>query len=161
MLENSDFKDLLRCLNHFHAKYLVIGGYAVIEYSEPRYTKDLDIWVKADKKNAALVYKALARFGAPVSMLSPDDFAEAGYFFQMGIAPSRIDILMSVKGLVFETAWKNKVEAVLFKTKVNLISRQDLIKAKLASKRPQDLIDAETLKQAKKATKPTRSIGKH
>lgn len=30
---NPDFKDLLKCLNREKAKYLVVGGYAVIYYT--------------------------------------------------------------------------------------------------------------------------------
>jgi len=37
-----DFKDLLRLFNAYRVKYLIIGGYAVIKYTEPRYTKDLE-----------------------------------------------------------------------------------------------------------------------
>ncbi len=48
MFVNSDFTDLLKLFKHNNVKYLVIGGYAVIQYSEPRYTKDLDIWVSTD-----------------------------------------------------------------------------------------------------------------
>lgn len=55
---NSDFNDLLRCFNDSGGEYLVIGGYAVIEYTEPRYTKDLDVWVRASPENAASVYQA-------------------------------------------------------------------------------------------------------
>ena len=48
MLVNSDFKELLSILNGKGVKYLVIGGYAVIKYAEPRYTKDLDLRVWAE-----------------------------------------------------------------------------------------------------------------
>ena len=64
---NSDFKDLLRALNEAQARYLVVGGYAVIKHTEPRYTKDLDIWVSPDIENAKRVYSALQNFGAPLS----------------------------------------------------------------------------------------------
>jgi len=52
----------------------VIGGYAVMLYSEPRYTKDLDIWVEASDENATKVFRALAAFGAPLKGLTPADF---------------------------------------------------------------------------------------
>ncbi len=42
---NSDFKDLLRDLNGAGVRYLIVGGYAVMVYTEPRYTKDLDLWI--------------------------------------------------------------------------------------------------------------------
>ncbi len=43
MQNNPDFKDLFQCLNDAGAKYLVVGAYAVIFHTEPRYTKDLDV----------------------------------------------------------------------------------------------------------------------
>ena len=58
MSPNSDFKELLSLLNEAHVRYLVVGGYAVIEHTEPRYTKDLDIWISPDRENAQRVYTA-------------------------------------------------------------------------------------------------------
>ena len=66
-----DFKDLLRLFNAYRVKYLIIGGYAVIKYTEPRYTKDLDLWIRADAKNANAVFEALREFGAPLTGLTP------------------------------------------------------------------------------------------
>lgn len=80
---NSDFKDLLRVFNEFEVKYLVVGGYAVIQYSEPRYTKDLDIWVAATPQNAEKIYGALKFFGAPLFDLTAEDFSEEGFFFMI------------------------------------------------------------------------------
>jgi hypothetical protein len=76
MFVNSDFSDLLRVFNDNDVKYLVIGGYAVVQYAEPRFTKDLDLWVSTDAANAAAVFKALREFGAPLENLTERDFAE-------------------------------------------------------------------------------------
>jgi hypothetical protein len=84
MFVNSDFSDLLNLFNANNVKYLIIGGYAVIQYAEPRYTKDLDIWIRVDNPNAAAVYKAIKEFGAPLTGLTEADFAEEGYFYQIG-----------------------------------------------------------------------------
>ena len=67
MFANSDFNDLLRIFNANNVKYLVIGGYALIQYTEPRFTKDLDLLIGTDSRNASAVYKALREFGAPLS----------------------------------------------------------------------------------------------
>jgi hypothetical protein len=75
MSVNSDFKELLSIFNDYQVKYLVIGGYAVIQYTEPRYTKDLDIWISTEKENARAVFMALCDFGAPLVGLTEDDFA--------------------------------------------------------------------------------------
>ena len=66
MFVNSDFSDLLNLFNANSVRYLVIGGYALIQYAEPRYTKDLEIWISVDQENATAVYKALKEFGAAV-----------------------------------------------------------------------------------------------
>lgn len=142
---NSDFRDLLLVLNESRVEYLIVGGHAVMEYSEPRYTKDLDIWIWAKPDNAVRVFDALGRFGAPMSDVTPTDFEKEGYVFQIGIAPIRIDILMSIEGIAFEEAWPNRRPIQLFGAPSWVISKGDLIKNKRASGRPQDLIDADLL----------------
>jgi hypothetical protein len=110
MFVNSDFSDLLKLFNDYSVRYLVIGGYAVVQYAEPRYTKDLDLWISTDPSNAEATYKALREFGAPLAGLTSDDFAEEGYFYQMGVPPIRVDVLMGIPGLEFEPAWERRVE---------------------------------------------------
>jgi predicted nucleotidyltransferase len=145
MFVNSDFTDLLKLFNDNSVRYLIIGGYAVIQYAEPRYTKDLDLWISTDSINATSVYAALRSFGAPLTGITEDDFSEDGYFYQMGVPPIRVDILMGIPGLVFDKAWNRRVEIDFDGLLVSFISKEDLIAAKRASGRPQDLIDAETL----------------
>lgn len=156
MFVNSDFSELLRLFNDNGVRYLVVGGYAVIQHSEPRFTKDLDVWIATDAANAASVYKALREFGAPLAELTEKDFAEEGYFYQMGSPPVRVDVLMGIPGVTFEEAWGRRVESPFDDLKVNFISKEDLIAAKLAAGRPQDLMDAENLGSTKKV-KPTSS----
>ena len=147
MFVNSDFTDLLKIFNDNNVKYLVIGGYAVIQYAEPRYTKDLDLWIRADTANADAVYKSLKEFGAPLSNLTEADFAEEGYFYQMGVPPVRVDSLMGIPGVAFDDAWGRRMEVDFDGLLVAFISRTDLIQAKRVAGRPQDLIDADSLSQ--------------
>ncbi|MCX6030436.1 MAG: hypothetical protein NT169_14205 [Chloroflexi bacterium] len=145
MFVNSDFTDLLRIFNDNRVRYLVIGGYAVVQYAEPRYTKDLDLWISTDTINAEAVYQALRGFGAPLAGLTEADFAQPGYFYQMGVPPLRVDVLMGIPGLEFDEAWQRRVAVDFDGLLVTFISQSDLIQSKLASGRPQDLIDAELL----------------
>ncbi len=147
MFVNSDFSDLLRIFNDNNVRYMVIGGYAVAQYAEPRFTKDLDVLISTDSANAEVVYKALLEFGAPLAGLTPNDFSEEGYFFQMGVPPVRIDLLMGIPGVQFEEAWNRHGEFDFDGLRVNFISKQDLIASKRAAGRPQDLIDADLLSQ--------------
>ena len=148
MLKSSDFRELLNLFKKHEIRYLVVGGYAVMKYSEPRFTKDLDLWIATDLENANGVYSALKEFGAPLENLTADDFAHEGYFYQMGRAPLRVDIMMSIPGVEFDEAWENREVIELNDLKIYFISRSDLIRAKEASGRPQDKIDIEKLKEA-------------
>jgi len=142
---NSDFEELLRAFNAAGVKYLIVGGYAVMLYTEPRYTKDLDVWVEASQENALKVFRALSEFGAPLSGMSPSDFAHPGFFYQIGVPPVRVDILMSIDGVTFDEAWPNRCESALGNEKAHFIGRADLARNKRASGRHIDLHDAEQL----------------
>jgi len=148
MLTSSDFRELLKIFKKYNIRYLVVGGYAVMKYSEPRFTKDIDILIATDQENANSVYVALKEFGAPLANLTPDDFTHKDYFYQMGRSPLRVDIMMSIPGIRFEEAWKNREVFELDDLKIPFISRSDLILAKEASGRPQDKIDIDKLKEA-------------
>jgi predicted nucleotidyltransferase len=142
-----DYLDLLQCLNDNKVKYLVIGGYAVVQYAEPRYTKDLDIWIEASVANAKKLLKALKYFGAPIANLTIEELAIPGLVYVFGIPPVRVDVLNKVSGRSFETAWKSKQIEAIEGIKVNFVSKQDLIILKKAAGRPQDLADIQSLKK--------------
>jgi hypothetical protein len=142
---NSDFKDLLRALNEAKARYLVVGGYAVIKHTEPRYTKDLDIWVSPEVENSKRVYSALQHFGAPLEGVTASDFTDVGIVYHMGRAPARIDVLMSLRGLDFEDSWTNRIEAEFGDVATQFLSTRDLITNKRLVGRPQDMMDVESL----------------
>jgi len=98
---NSGFKDLLRIFNEAEVRYLIAGGYAVMVYTEPRYTKDLDLWIEPVTLNAEAVLRALAEFGTPTGGVAVADLTEPEVFFQIGVDPVRVDLLTTVKGLEF------------------------------------------------------------
>ncbi len=89
MLTSPDFKELLSLFENHNIRYLVVGGYAVMKYSEPRFTKDIDLWIAIDAENASSVYKALKEFGAPLTNLTETDFTQKDHFYQMGRPPLR------------------------------------------------------------------------
>lgn len=149
MLLNSEFKELLKLFEKYRVRYLIVGGYAVMKYSEPRFTKDIDFWIAVDSDNARAVFAALKDFGAPLTELSAEDFTDRESFYQMGRPPVRVDIMMSIPGGDFEEAWLNREEIKIDSVKLLFISRSDLIKIKKASGRPQDMIDALKLDETK------------
>jgi hypothetical protein len=147
---NKDLKELLLAFNAHAVKYLVVGGYAVGVHAEPRATKDLDIFILADKQNSLAVYRALAAYGAPLQGFSPSDFNdEQGSGFQIGQPPARIDLLQRIDGIDFEEAWLNRVEGLVEgEIPAHIISREHLIRNKLATGRTRDIADVEALRDA-------------
>jgi hypothetical protein len=152
---NPDFRDLFFEFNVADVRYLIIGAHAVMHYSVPRYTKDLDVWVDPTPDNAARVFRALARFGAPLVGVGPSDFTTPGCVVQIGVAPNRIDVLTDVEGLRFSAAWERRASAHYGDTPIALLHIDDLIASKLNAGRAQDLLDVEWLRKAK-ARKPSR-----
>ena len=143
MAENPDYKELLQLLNEFKVDYLIVGGYAVMKYSEPRYTKDLDVWVHNSVPNSLRLVKALEKFGAPLEQdeITAETFAEKQIVYQIGIAPVRIDILTQITGVEFPDAWTNRVPSTFFGVPAHFISQADLETNKRALGRASDLED--------------------
>ena len=152
-----DYKDLLSAFHAHGVKYLVVGGFAVIFHAQPRFTKDMDLFIKADPANAQATYAALAAFGAPLQGIRPEDFADRGSFFRFGRDPHGFDILPYIPGVDFDAAWERRVETVVDPKsglKANFISADDLIASKLASGRPQDIADADAIRKAAESQRP-------
>lgn len=142
---NADFKDVLSALSAANARFLLVGAHAVIHHTEPRYTKDFDLWVEATAKNARRVWKALLDFGAPLKHVRLEDFQNPSMVYQIGMEPCRIDITMGLEGLNFPSAWRKRVRSNYGGVPIFILSRADLIKTKRATGRPQDMLDIERL----------------
>ncbi|MCI0597975.1 MAG: hypothetical protein L0Y50_13170 [Beijerinckiaceae bacterium] len=151
-----DFKKLLSIVNDCGVKFLVVGGYAVSFHAQPRATKDRDILIKPDAQNAAAVFAALTKFGAPLEGLGPDDLLERGKFFRLGAPPVMVDILPEISGVDFDGAWQRRVEVLVDAERglaAHFISDSDLIASKHAAGQPQDLADVDALNKAKARSK--------
>jgi len=143
-----DLKELLRAFNDHGVKYLIVGGYAFGVHAEPRATKDLDIFIRADEENSKAVFRALAQYGAPLEGLTASDFMD-GTTFQIGQPPARVDILQKIDGISFDEAWANRINGVIDGQIIAaVISRDDLIRNKLATGREQDTLDVKKLRAA-------------
>ncbi|KAA1262088.1 hypothetical protein LF1_46490 [Rubripirellula obstinata] len=145
MLFNPDFKDMLLALFEAKVDFLLVGAYAVAAHGHPRATGDLDLWVRPDAETAPKVYRVLAEFGAPLHDLTVEDLAKPGMVFQIGVEPSRIDILTAISGVSFDDAWPNRLSIKMDGIQLCVLGRNDLVTNKRACGRPKDIADAETL----------------
>jgi hypothetical protein len=155
-----DFKELLSSFNAHGVRYLLVGGYAVSFHTQPRFTKDLDVFIKADAANAAAAFRALTSFGVPLTGITVDDLANPGEFFRFGKEPIAIDVLPGIDGVDFDAAWEKRVEGVIDPQSgltAFFISGSDLMAAKIASGRPQDLADVDALRKAAESQGPRKA----
>jgi predicted nucleotidyltransferase len=145
-----DFRDLLSALADTNAEYLVVGGWAVGYHAEPRFTKDLDVFIGPSNENLEAVARALSRFGAPAALidtlrgLGPDEF------LFLGAAPVRVDILRRVDGVAFAEAYARRETVDWDGVRVSLIGFDDLIASKKAAGRERDLRDVKLLESARR-----------
>lgn len=145
MLFNPDFKEMLLALSVAKIDFLLVGAYAVAAHGHPRATGDLDLWVRPDAETAPRVYRVLAEFGAPLHDLTIGDLAKPGMVFQIGVEPSRIDILTAISGVAFDHAWENRLQINMDGIDLCVLGRTDLIVNKRACGRPKDIADVEAL----------------
>lgn len=144
---NPDFQDFIRSLNEAEVKYLLVGGYAVILHGYNRTTGDLDIWVERSKENYQKLMKAFQLFKMPVFDMTESKFLKGSDIdvFTFGREPISIDLMLSVKGLDFEEAYKLAEIKNVEGLNVRIIALPSLLKAKKESGRNKDLDDIEKL----------------
>lgn len=144
---NPDYKDMLLCLQGEGVDFIIVGAYALAAHGFPRATGDIDIWVGNTPDNARKILRALAKFGAPISNLAEQDFTAPDTIVQIGVAPSRVDIITGIDGVEFNKAWSNKVTIMVDDIELHVLSKADLLKNKVAAGRDKDQGDIAWLKK--------------
>jgi hypothetical protein len=142
---NPHFIEILRAFRDEGVDHLVIGAHALAAHGHVRATLDIDLWVRPTAENADRVWRALKKFRAPLSKIKVGDFAEPEVLYQIGLPPSRIDIMTSVTGLAFDEAWPNRIEAHFGDVVAPVLGLEDMRTAKRAAGRLKDLADLEEL----------------
>lgn len=89
----------------------------------PRYTGDIDIFIRRSPENAARVASVLDSFGFGGLGADADTFLKPDRVVQLGRPPNRIDGLTWISGVDFEDAWPNRERAFLDGVLVAMIGR--------------------------------------
>jgi hypothetical protein len=142
---SKDLREFVELLNSRKIKYVLVGGHAVAYHGFPRFTGDVDFFIDPSPENAALVAAAVSDFGFAHLGLKEADFRGPETIIQLGRAPNRIDILTSVTAVSFAEAWQTRVETRLDGLPVWVISKDLLLRNKMAVGRPQDVADAKRI----------------
>ncbi len=141
----SDFKELLALFNAHKVDYIIVGGYALAFHGAPRFTGDIDIFIKPEPENARHILAALCEFGFKSSGLTTADFANADKVVQLGVSPVRVDIITSLTGVSWGKAAAGMVSGTYGDVPVSYIGRQQFVANKRAVGRKKDLADLEAL----------------
>jgi hypothetical protein len=142
---HKDFKEFIELLNKHEVEYLLVGGYALGIHGYPRYTGDLDIWIKPETANAQKVLAVLKEFGFAELGLSESDFTKIGNVIQLGYPPLRIDLLTQPDGVEFEGSFSRRLDLDYNDLLIHVIGLEDFKKNKAASGRPKDISDLQNL----------------
>jgi hypothetical protein len=148
-LLSNDLRDFIRLLNTKDVKYVIVGAWALAFHGRPRYTGDLDIFVARDEENAEKLLDVLAAFGFSAAGIKKDDLLRPDYVIQLGRAPNRIDLLTGISGVNFDEAWNSRGSGDISGIAVYFLSRDLLIKNKLAANRSKDRADVEVLEKTR------------
>ncbi len=124
-------------------RYLLLSGWALGLYGNPRATKDIDFLIAVDNKNLSKLQSALKMFGAP--FVKEQVFKKPGNVFRLGHSPVQIDIINEASGIEFQDAYKRRNSIAIENIEISDISKKDLIINKKASGRSRDLADVEDL----------------
>jgi hypothetical protein len=155
---NPHFHDMLSAFNAEGVEYLIVGAYAMAGHGYPRATGDLDFWIRRSPENADRVLRALNAFGAPPGFVTHGDLLTAGMVAQLGVEPSRIDILTSIDGVEFDEAYPERSEIALDGLRVPFVGVRHLIQNKRATGREKDKLDVSRL-EAVASRRSTQSPG--
>jgi hypothetical protein len=140
-----DFKEFLALLNAHEADFMIVGGYALAFHGAPRYTGDIDVFIKPDSKNAQLIMKVLEELGFSSLELSIDDFKKKDSVVKLGLPPVRIDIITSISGVTWEQADASKEPGKYGEVPVFYIGKNQYVANKRAIGRAKDIADIEAL----------------
>lgn len=145
MEAQQDFKELLGLFNAHKVEYIIVGAYALAYHGAPRFTGDIDIFVKPSVKNAKKIVSALSDFGFGSLNLTVEDFQNPDSVIQLGVPPVRIDIITSLTGVTWKEADKGKVNGLYGDIPVHFLGKKQFIANKSAIGRKKDLADIESL----------------
>jgi hypothetical protein len=143
-----DFRELLESFNAHGVEFVLVGAYALAFHGAPRYTGDLDLFVRPTPENAQRILAALKDFGFGSLGLTLEDFTAPDRVVQLGVPPVRVDLVTSLTGVTWDEVWSARTVVVADGLQIAVIDRTAFIRNKRATGRPKDLVDASLLEDA-------------
>jgi hypothetical protein len=137
--EPADVIRICRALNESGARYLLIGGFAVIAHGAGRFTKDIDLLVDDAPDNVALVKRALSVLADNAAADVADDDVQRHVVVRVADEVV-VDLMGRACGLSYTDAARDAETLERDGVRIPVASPATLIRTK-DTHRPQDAID--------------------
>jgi hypothetical protein len=144
-----DFNEFIASLNAHSVEFLIVGAYALAFHGAPRFTGDLDVFIRPTSGNASKVLDAVRAFGFPVETLQPADLTDPRRILEMGIEPVQIHVMSAISGVSWDEAWRTRAAGLCGEQTVSFLGREAFLQNKRAAARPKDLADIDALEPGK------------
>ena len=149
---NEDLSEFLKLLKSHKVAHVIVGSHVLAVYARPRFTEDIDIWVRRSDENASAVGSALREFGFSVTDEQVGKLATGRNMIRLGAPPNRIDLLAFLGSpedeMDFDASLSRAVDAQLLGVDVKVLSKEDFIASKRAAGRPKDLRDIAEIEES-------------
>jgi hypothetical protein len=142
-----DFDEFCGLLIVHHVEFVIVGAYALAFHGAPRFTGDLDIFVRPTEANGERLLKAIAAFGFPTAPVTPGEIASGVKVLEMGLPPVQVHVMSDIDGVTWDEVWETHQRGQLGRHMVPFIGREAFLRNKRAAGRPKDLSDIDALRE--------------
>lgn len=149
-----EWNEFIGLLCAARVRFLVVGAHALAVHGRPRATGDLDLFVEPSPANAARLATAFARFGFTTLARETAQLAMPDRMVTLGRPPLRIDVMTSISGVSFASAWRGRQVVRFGSHRIGVLGRTELARNKRAAGRPQDLVDLQSLGKGTRRKRP-------
>ncbi len=144
---SKDLREFVELLNSAGVEYVIVGAHAVAYHGYPRYTGDIDFFVRPTAESGRKIVDVLSAFGFEETGLTAEDFEKPDQIIQLGLPPQRIDLLTGITAVSFDDAINGSEAGVLDGIPVRFLGRSELLRNKKATGRTKDAADVEELEE--------------
>jgi hypothetical protein len=144
-----DFIEFVEILNRNNVEFVIIGGIALAYYGFPRFTGDIDFWIRPSAHNAQKTFNSIEEFFSMRISTTADEFLSGNKMISLGEEPVKIEIHTRLDGITENEIWNTRERGKFGDEEVFYIGKEAFIKNKKAVGRDQDLVDIKNIESQK------------